>query len=120
LAPTKKFDADDVARFLDLLPGTVEGLALRHASEARHPSFADARFVEMVGERGVAAVLAAASKYPEIAAPGRDFVYARIMGTRASEAAGYPAAELDAWAARAREWAERRDVFLYVISGEKV
>ena len=33
------------------------------------------------------------------------FVYARILGTREDEAAGYAPAELDAWAARAQTWA---------------
>ena len=64
------------------------------------------------------------------------FVYARIMGTRTDEPAGYSPAELDAWAERARRWAAggapddletvappaeavARDVFLYVISGAK-
>ena len=64
------------------------------------------------------------------------FVYARIMGTREDEPAGYSVPALDAWAERARRWAEGaapsdletvapapvevgRDVFLYVISGAK-
>ena len=70
--------------------------------------------------------------------PTAPFVYARIMGTRAGEPAGYAPADLDRWAARARALASgaapegleavvpasadgvARDVFLYVISGHKV
>src|SRR3954462_3456644 len=44
LAPTKQFDAQDLAAFLALLPRKLEGRALRHALEARHPSFDCAEF----------------------------------------------------------------------------
>lgn len=37
---TKKFDAADFEAFLALLPRSVDGLALRHAVEVRHDSFA--------------------------------------------------------------------------------
>ncbi len=120
LAPTKRFDRDDVARFLDLLPASVGDRPLRHALEARHPSFADDAFVELARERGVAVVLAGDSEYPAIEGGAEDFVYARIMGTQAGHAAGYADAALDAWAERTRGWAVTgRDVFLYVISGHK-
>ncbi len=33
LAPTKKFDRDDIATFLELLPEKFEDLKLRHALE---------------------------------------------------------------------------------------
>ncbi len=133
---TKKFDPEDFAAFLDLLPGSIEGRAIRHVVEVRHPSFAVPEFVELIRVRGIAAVVAGDSDYPVIADPTAPFVYARIMGTRAEEAAGYAPAELDGWAARARAWADgraaeglaplaggadgvARDVFLYVISGAK-
>jgi uncharacterized protein YecE (DUF72 family) len=58
--------------------------------------------------------------FPEIEAETADFTYARLMEAREDEAAGYPAAELDAWAKRAKAWAGRGDVFLYFISGAKV
>ncbi len=121
LAATKKFDRDDVAAFFDLLPETVGGLPLRHALEARHPSFADAAFLDLARERGVGVVLAGDSEYPVIEGGAEAFVYARIMGTGADHEAGYSREALDAWAARARGWAEAgRDVYLYVISGHKV
>ena len=40
-APRRKFDRDDIAGFIDLLPETLDGIALRHAIEPRHESFAD-------------------------------------------------------------------------------
>ena len=33
---------------------------------------------------------------------------------------GYSAAALDGWANRARAWAKRGDVFVYIISGAKL
>ena len=120
LAPTKKFDRDDVAAFLDLLPETLGDRPLRHALEVRHPSFADDAFLDLARARGVAVVLAGDSAYPRIEGGAEGFVYARIMGTKPAHAAGYAEDELDGWAAQARAWAEAgRDVYLYVISGHK-
>jgi len=136
-AATKKFDPEDFEGFLKLLPKSVEGRAIRHAVEVRHDSFRTPEFVDLARAHGVAVITAADSDYPQIADPTADFVYARIMGAREAEATGYAAAELDAWAERARIWASGgvpdglatvgepprangRDVFLYVISGFKV
>jgi uncharacterized protein YecE (DUF72 family) len=136
LAPTKKFDPDDLAKFLALLPGTIEGRAIRHAVEVRHPSFRSLDFVALAREHGVAVIIAADSEYPQIADVTAPFVYARIMGTQEDEEAGYSADALNRWADRARAWASGgtpegletltplpkdggRDVFLYVISGAK-
>jgi len=134
---TKKFDADDFEGFLELLPGSVDGRPVRHAVEVRHPSFATPDFVTLAHAHGVAVVLAGDSPHPQIADPTAPFVYVRIMGTRADADRGYTDAELDAWAARARALAAgssadglttvgrhagdgtSRDVFLYVIGGEK-
>lgn len=133
---TKKFDPDDFAAFLALLPPSVEGQAIRHAVEVRHPSFAVPDFVALAREHGVAVVLAGDSKHPLIPDPTAPFVYARIMGTTEDHPDGYPPEALDAWAARARAWSEGsaadgfapigppaplspRDTFLYVIAGHK-
>ncbi len=135
-AATKKLDLDDMAAFLALLPREIDGRPLRHALEVRHDSFADPGFVALARQHGVAIVLAGDSAFPLIPDPTAPFVYARIMGTDAAHPAGYPAAALDAWIARARAWATgaiptdldlvapapdaaERDVFLYVISGAK-
>ena len=137
LAATKKFDPDDFAAFLALLPAEVEGRPIRHAVEVRHASFADPEFVALARAHGVAVVAPGDAKFPEIADATAPFVYARIMGTRPDAAAGYDRAAIDRWAERARGWAEGgtpddlathgapaaasdgRDVFLYVISGAK-
>ena len=135
-ATSKKFDPDDFGAFLRLLPRSVEGRPIRHAVEVRHDSFRTPDFVALAREHGVAIVTAADSEYPQIADVTAPFVYARIMGTRETEAAGYSGAELACWAERARVWASGgaadglacvsphkadgpRDVFLYVISGFK-
>ncbi len=137
-APTKKFDPDDFAAFLALLPKSVDGLALRHVVEVRHDSFRSPDFIALLREHEVALVVAGDSKYPQIADVTAPFVYARIMGTSEGEDLGYAPAALDAWAERARAWAaggapddletvtrhvaapQGRDVYLYVISGHKV
>ncbi len=120
-AHTKTFDADDVARFLDLLPAERDGVRLRHALEPRHDSWVDERFVELARERGVGIVYAEHDKYPKIDAATADFAYARVQQTREDVEAGYEAGELDRIAAVAKGWASGgRDVFLFVISGAKV
>ena len=124
MPPTKRFDADDIAAFLALLPGEMEGLPLRHAIELRHESFNDpaiaAEAAAVAKAHNVALVLAGDSPYPRIEADTADFVYARIMGTSADHPLGYAPRALDAWAAQAKTWAKAgRDVHLYVISGAK-
>jgi uncharacterized protein YecE (DUF72 family) len=136
--PTKEFEPADFEAFLRLLPKEAAGRTLRHAVEVRHGSFRSAEFVALAREHGIAVVIAADSAYPQIADATASFVYARIMGTQATEEFGYPGATLDLWAARARAWASGaapdgldyvepprprgnpRDVYLYVISGHKV
>ena len=120
LAPTKVFDADDVAGFLALLPRAVNGVALRHALEVRHPSFDCAAFVDLAREHGVAIVVAEDERFPRIDQPTADFTYARLMITREDEDAGVDRDDLDALAKQARAWATRGDAFVYLISGAKV
>jgi uncharacterized protein YecE (DUF72 family) len=136
--PSKKFEPADFKAFLRLLPGEAAGRPLRHVVEVRHESFRSAEFIALAREHGIGVVIAADSAYPQIADATAPFIYARIMGTQASEELGYSGAALDLWAARARAWASGaapegldyvappyargnpRDVYLYVISGHKV
>ena len=136
--PTKKFDPVDFEAFLKLLPVEVEGRKLRHAVEVRHESFRSPDFIALLREYGVAVITSADSDYTQIADVTAPFVYARIMGTKEAEPNGYSDADLDGWVQRARTWAQgevpagletvaptvgakaKRDVFLYVISGDKV
>lgn len=137
--PTKRFEAEDFAAFLALLPKSLDGRPLRHAVEVRHSSFRDARFVALAREHGVAIVVAgdSDSDHPQIADVTAPFVYLRIMGTVPDEASGYSPDALEAWAARAEAFARGRpppdldsleeappdghgrDLFLYVIGGHK-
>jgi uncharacterized protein YecE (DUF72 family) len=135
--PTRKFDPDDVAAFLDLLPEKHGGIALRHAVEVRHESFMDERWLELARARGVATVFTDSPKYPSLADLTGPFVYARLMRSESDQANGYPAAKLKKWASRANTWAsggdpadlphtgtvskagDARDVFIYFISAAK-
>lgn len=117
---TKKFDAEDMADFFKLLPKEVEGVPLRHALEVRHPSFADPKFVALARKHKAAIVYADHETHPKIDEPTADFTYARLMQTKEKPKTGFTGKELDAWAEKAKAWAKRGDVFLYVISGAKV
>jgi uncharacterized protein YecE (DUF72 family) len=98
--PTKRFEREDFARFLDLLPRSREGRELRHCVEVRHPSFADGEFVQLCRDHGVAICLADHPTYPQIAEPTADFAYARLMRLQEDIATGYPPDDLAAWADR--------------------
>lgn len=118
-APTKRFDAEELSRFLALLPRKAGGRALRHALEPRHASFDCEEFIAVAREHRCAVVEAGDSKYPRIRASTAPFSYLRIMGTKAGRKTGYPGAALDGWTRHARTLAAKGDVFLYVISGAK-
>jgi uncharacterized protein YecE (DUF72 family) len=139
LAPFKRFDADDLAKFLALLPRELDGLTLNHVIEVRHGSFAAPDFVKLLAEAGASAVYTDAEGWPNIADVTGDVIYARLQrGDDALEAA-YPPAELDAWAMRAKSLAaggvpgdlprldagaksdaKPRDVFIYFIHEGKL
>jgi len=120
LKGTKRFDADEIAAFLALLPSEHAGVPLRHAIEARHESFDDPAFYDLARRAGVAVVVAESDKFADFANVEAPFVYARLQRCRAEEASGYPAAEIAAWAEQARGWArDGRDVYAFFISGAK-
>jgi uncharacterized protein YecE (DUF72 family) len=138
LAPTKKFDADEIKAFLRLLPEKRDGLKLRHALEPRHESFKSPDFVALVRAAGVAIVFADHETYPGIADLTADFVYARLQQAKEAQATGYSPAALDGWAKVAKGWAKGespagldylsgetakvtpREVFAFFIAGDKV
>lgn len=125
-AGTKRFEADDFAAFLKLLPRDAAGVPLRHVLEPRHASFDDPAFRSMARDAGAAVVFADSDDYPNIGAePTAGFTYARLQ--RSTDiATGYDDGALDDWTTTARDWAKpspgrpERDVFVYFIAGEKV
>jgi uncharacterized protein YecE (DUF72 family) len=118
---TTKYDAENFAAFLDLLPREREGRTIRHVLEARHESFADPGFSALMRRHKVAVALIDAEGQPSFGdEPTADFVYARLKRAAENVATGYESKELDAWSARARTWAKSRDVFIYVINGAKI
>ena len=120
LAARRRFDRDDIARFLELLPKERDELRLRHAIEARHDSFRDERFFELCREHDVAVVFGDDDEFPCLEADTAGFAYARLQRMRAKIATGYDGASLDAFAERARRWRnEGRDAFLFMINGAK-
>jgi uncharacterized protein YecE (DUF72 family) len=134
---TRKFDPEDIAAFLAMLPDAIDGVKARHVIEARHESFACAEFVELARGHGIGIVIADHEKHPQIADLTADFVYARLMRTQEKVPTGYDVADLDHWAKITRDWAKgeqppglnyvadtpaakkARDVFAYFIAGAK-
>lgn len=103
--PTKSFDADDFGAFLQLLPGKLHGLALSHAVEVRHASFATPAFVDLCRRRGVAICHSENDNYPLIADVTADVIYARLLLGSDRIETGYPPEALDRWAARCKAFA---------------
>jgi uncharacterized protein YecE (DUF72 family) len=133
---TKRFDAEDFAAFLKLLPKAQAGVPLQHAVEARHESFRNAEFVRLAREAGVAIVYGDSDDYPCVADISGGLVYARLMGAREDVETGYEPAGIERWAEVARQWARGesppklpynaepapvhpRDSYIFFISGAK-
>jgi uncharacterized protein YecE (DUF72 family) len=138
-APTKKFDAADFGKFLELLPAKIDGRKLRHVVEVRHASFCVPEFIALLRSFAIPVVFAEHDKYPGIADAIGDFVYARLQKGEDTIPTAYPPKALDAWAKRAETWAKggtpsdlqladpdkkakaaARDVFMYFIHEGKV
>lgn len=138
LLPTRKFDAEDLGAFLELLPKELEGRRVRHVLEVRHDSFLVPELVALLRLHGVATVYTDSKDFPAIPDPTADFVYARLQDASESHKDGYAPKALDAWAERARLWAgggvpadlkpigepeahppKSRPVFVYFINGFK-
>jgi uncharacterized protein YecE (DUF72 family) len=137
MSATRKFDADDMAAFLKLLPASEAGVPLRHAIQVRHESFATPDFVALCRAAGVAIVHGDSTDYPALADVSGDFVYARLEDAREEEPTGYAPAALDRWRDVARAWEagespdglpyvaepaprQPRDTFIFMINGAKV
>jgi uncharacterized protein YecE (DUF72 family) len=138
-APTKKFDAADFGGFLELLPPTFDGHALRHVIEVRHDSFCTLEFIALLRQFAMPVVFTDHATYPNIPDLTGDFVYARLQRGEDDVPTAYPPKELGAWAKRLQLWAQGkapddlphvekaakvkpapRDVFAYVIHEGKI
>ena len=137
LAPTKKFDAEDLGAFFKLLPAKQNGVPLRHVLDARHESFMCAEYLALARKHEVATVYTDSDEYPSFADVTGPLIYARLMRSQAEVATGYAKKDLKAWAARAQTWAageepgdlkrvgeagkktKAREVYLYFISAAK-
>lgn len=138
-APTKQFDPDDFAGFLELLPRSRDGITLRHVVEVRHDSFVDPEFVALARKHSVAICYAHHHVYPEIADVTADFVYARLQRGQDDIPTAYTPADMKKWVERAKTWATGgmpadlplaeetaklkaapRDVFVYFIHEGKI
>ena len=81
-APTKKFDASDFGKFLELLPAEANGMRLRHVVEVRHASFGTPDFVALLRQFATPVVFTDHATYPSLADLPGDFVYARLQKGR--------------------------------------
>jgi uncharacterized protein YecE (DUF72 family) len=137
-APTKRFEAEDFEAFLNLLPMQLDGLALRHVLDVRHPSFMCAEYLALARRHRAATVFADTDDHPSFADLTGGLVYARLMRCQADEPTGYAPEALTRWAERAAHWAAGgepadlprvdeptpaagapREVFMFFISGAK-
>jgi len=117
--PRRKFDAEDIARFVDLLPEKLDGITLRHAIEPREESFRDERFFALCRDRNIAIVFEDADEYPLIEAETADFTYARLQRMREEVETGYDEKGLRKFAAKARKWQKSGDTYIFMINGAK-
>jgi uncharacterized protein YecE (DUF72 family) len=121
LAARRKFDREDIAAFLKLLPGKLDGIPLRHAIEPRHESFRDEAFFALCRDHDVAIVFGDDDEFPCIDADTASFAYARLQRMSEDVPTGYDEKSLDQFARRARKWRkDGRNGYMFMINGAKV
>jgi uncharacterized protein YecE (DUF72 family) len=121
LSARRKFDRDDIAAFLALLPRELDRIPLRHAIEPRHESFRDPGFIDLAREHDAAIVYGDDDEFPCIDADTASFRYARLQRMREEVVTGYEASALDDFAGRAKLWAkEGHDAYIFMINGAKI
>ncbi len=136
--PTRRFTAESCEEFLAALPKTLDGHKLRHAIEARHPSFEDPAWIALLRRHKAAAVVVESGKQSLRGDITAGFLYARLQQNAASAPEGYASEALDRWAARFAAWSSGErvcdipltdpakpakpkalDCFAYFIAGDK-
>jgi len=163
LPPNLGFDAGRLERFFAQLPRDTQAAAriargfderfrgrtvtesevdlpLRHCLEVRHPTFLDARFIDLLRAHQIAFVFAdTAGRWPYAEDLTTDFVYIRLHGAEELYVSGYNDSALDWWARRIRLWsrsqqpadakllarrtgegAKKKDVYVYFDNDAKV
>ena len=118
LAARRKFDGDDIAAFLKLLPSELDGVSLRHVIEPRHESFRDGTFFELCRDHDVAIVWGDDDEFPLLDSDTASFRYARLQRMNEKVPTGYDAKSLDRFARMIQGWA--KDSYVFMINGAKV
>ena len=114
----KKFDREDFAAFLTLLPEKQDGVSLRHAIEPRHESFRDDAFIDLCRDHNVAIVYGDDDEFPLIDADTADFRYARLQRINEDVPTGYDGESLDRLAGTIKGW--HKHSYIFMINGAKV
>jgi uncharacterized protein YecE (DUF72 family) len=133
LPPTLRFDAGQLRAFFELLPRNtremerlakdhdtfLEGRALvdaqhdtelHYAIEVRHPSFLDAKYVDLLREFSLASCVAdSAGRYPVIEDLTGNIAYVRLHGSKQLYESGYGHEELRNWAEWILAWQSGHD-----------
>ena len=121
LAARRKFEREDIAAFLNLLPAKHDGVALRHVIEPRHESFRDEKFYALCRDHDVAVVYGDDDEFPLLDADTASFRYARLQRMREEIATGYDDKALDGFARHAKKWSkDGRDSYIFMINGAKL
>lgn len=138
LPPRLSYDEDRLTTFFDLLPRTTSAAAklaeqhderlpeerawtttdvdqpLRHALEVRHPTFLTPDFHDLLRAHDIALVVSdSAGTFPYLEDVTTDFAYVRLHGNQALYVGSYTDDQLDAWAAKIRDWSADHDVYVY-------
>ncbi len=116
---TRKFDPEYFATFLSVLPKEKDGLRLRHALEVRGEGFDTPAFSDLLTKHGATVVYAEDDDFPKLHHTGGDFAVARLMQSKEGVASGYSKKEIGRFAGLAKDWAGKKDVFVFFISGAK-
>ena len=118
LAARRKFDREDIAAFLGLLPAQLGGIPLRHVIEPRHESFRADAFVDLCRDHDVAIVWGDDDEFPLIDADTASFRYARLQRMNEEVPTGYDDRSLDRFSRMIKGW--NKDSYVFLINGAKV
>ena len=118
LASRRKFDREDIAAFVKLLPREQDGDSLRHVIEPRHDSFRDEAFFNLCRDHDVAVVWCDDDEFPLLDSDTASFRYARLQRMNEDVPTGYDGKSLDRFAGMVKGW--KKDSYVFMINGAKV